>query len=81
VSYRAKLVLLGVVLVAILYVFISPMPELAATSTLKFPVFPLIFIVLILLSPTGSPRPAGFLSDASWFDGNILLVRTCVRLC
>jgi hypothetical protein len=81
VSRRAKLMLLGVVLAAILYVLISPLPELAATSTLKFPVFPLILIVFILLSPTNSFGLTGLFGDASRPECNILLARTCVRLC
>ena len=81
VSHRAKLVVLGVVLGAILYVLISPLPELAATNTLKFPVFPLILILLILLSPTDSPRLVTHSGEADWSDCHILLGRTCVMLC
>jgi uncharacterized membrane protein len=81
VSYRAKLILLGFVLVAILYVLISPLPELAVTSTLKFPVFPLILIVLVLLAFTGSSRLLGMFGDVGTSDSHVLLARSCVMLC
>jgi hypothetical protein len=47
VSGRLKFLLLIVVVAAILYVLISPLPELAATSTLNFPVLPLIIVFLV----------------------------------
>jgi hypothetical protein len=47
VSGRLKFLLLVVVVAAILYVLISPLPELAATSTLNFPVVPLIIVLLV----------------------------------
>lgn len=81
VSCRAKLLLLGVVLVAILYVLISPLPELAATKLLKFTVFPFILVVVILLSPTDSSRLLGLLGDASTSDCHILVAQSCVMLC
>lgn len=59
VSGRLKFLLLMVVVAAILYVLISPLPELAATSTLNFPVLPLIIILivpnLVDLTRTASP--------------------------
>ena len=45
---RAKLILLCVVIAAILYVLISPLPELAAT-TLKLPIFSLILVVVLVI--------------------------------
>ena len=83
VSYRAKLILLGFILAAILYVLISPLPELAATSTLKLHLFPLplILVVLILLSPCCGIRPARLSDDAPWSDCQFFLGRNCVMLC
>jgi len=80
VSDRAKLILLAIVLAGDFVCVDSPLPELAATSTLKFPAFPLI-LVFILLSPTGSSQVTRLVGDGSWPDWNILLTRICVRLC
>jgi len=79
---QAKLILLCVVIAAILYVLISPLPELAATSTLKLPIFSLILVVLLLI---------GFGLEIPLFrwrqrvvcfsECHLLLAFTCVRLC
>ena len=79
---QAKLILLCVVIAAILYVLISPLPELAATSTLKLPIVGLIFVVVLLI---------GFRLEiplSPWYEQvvccsghNSLLAFTCVRLC
>ena len=79
-NYRAKVVLLGVVLAAILYVLISPLPELAATSSLQFPVFAAV-LVLLLLGPVASPRLACLLRTPFLYERHGLLARSCVRLC
>ena len=47
VNGRLKFLLLMVVVAAILYVLISPLPELAATNILNFPVLPLIIVLLV----------------------------------
>ena len=80
VSYRAKLVLLGVVLAAIMYVLISPLPELAATSSLKLVVLPLLLIMLILISG-GDSRPHRIRSNFDWPNSQIWLAQSCVMLC
>ena len=79
-SGHLKFLLLLVVVAAILYVLISPLPELAATSTLNFPVFPLVIVVLLLqdlvrsLFRSGAPT-----ADISLDDD--LPSRNCVLLC
>lgn len=47
VNGRLKFLLFMVVVAAILYVLISPLPELAATNTLNFPVLPLMIVLLM----------------------------------
>jgi hypothetical protein len=82
VSSRTKLTVLAVVIAAILYVRISPLPELAAHSAIKSPV--IMFMTLVIL----------FFGSVLEFPGSIwrvltivsaerdtLLARTCVRLC
>jgi len=81
VSYRAKLVLLIVVLGAILYVLISPLRELAATSNLKFAVLPLLFIVLILSSHAAGVQLLRIWRNLGFTNSQILLARSCVMLC
>jgi len=81
VSYRAKLVLLIVVLGAILYVLISPLPELAATSNLKFAVLPLLLIVLILCSFATGSRVLEIWRNLGFTNSQLLLARSCVMLC
>jgi hypothetical protein len=81
VSYRAKLVLMVVVLAAILYVLISPLPELAATSNLKFAVLPLLLIVLILLAQASDSRPLRIWGNLACANSQTLLARSCVMLC
>jgi hypothetical protein len=77
---RTKIILLGAVIAAILYVLISPLPELAATSTLKFPLLPLVLIVLLLgaqLPSSGFVRWARITAvserDILWSRNRILL--------
>ena len=81
VSCRAKLILLGVVLVAILYVLISPLPELAATSNLKFAVLPLLLIVLILSAGAYGSRPLRIWGNVGCTNSQTLMARSCVMLC
>jgi len=77
-----KVILLGVVISAILYVLVSPLPELDATSTLNFPVFPLM-LLSILIPGFGLPN-----SLLGWWgrvallsERDILQGKTCVMLC
>ena len=80
VSGRLKFLLLMVVVAAILYVLISPLPELAATSTLNFPVLPLIVILIVpnLVDLARTPPP-GQITDV-WVDED-LPSRNCALLC
>ena len=81
VSYRAKLALLSVVIAAILYVLISPLPELAATSASGLPVFTLILLVLLLAVPPSLSRLAGCSRAVTFLERDTLLAQECVRLC
>ncbi len=79
VSRRLKFILLMVVVAAMLYVLISPLPELAATSTLNFPVLPLAIILLVqnLAVCVRGSAPQG--TDVSLDDD--LPSRNCALLC
>jgi len=81
VSDRAKLILLLVVIGAILYVLISPLPELAATSTLKFPVVLVILIVFLLSASICSCAPVSQLGITTVSERDILWSRNPVFLC
>ena len=82
VSYRAKLTLLTVVMAAILYVLISPLPELAATSALHLPVFALtVLVVLFLACPSEASRFSSYARVVGFVERDTLLARECVRLC
>lgn len=78
-SDRLKFLLLVVVVAAILYVLISPLPELAATSTLNFPVVPLI-IALIVPSLVNMARTPAVQITHVWLDED-LPSRNCAFLC
>jgi hypothetical protein len=78
VSGRLKFLLLLVVVAAILFVLISPLPEPAATSTLNFPVLPLI-IVLIVPNLIDVARTPAVHTDV-WLDED-LPSRNCALLC
>ena len=80
VSSRAKQALLGGVIVAILYVLISPLPELDASHLLHFPAVSLIFVVLLLISPLAPPLPR-HLRFTFPGERDTFLAQTCVRLC
>jgi hypothetical protein len=77
-----KAILLGVVVVAILYVLISPLPELDATSALNFPVFPLMLLSILI---PGFCLPTPVLAwcgrGASLSERDTLQAKTCVMLC
>jgi hypothetical protein len=77
-----KAILLGVVIAAILYVLISPLPELDATSRLNFPLFPLM-LLSILMPGFCLPIPelAWWGRIASLSERDILQAKTCVMLC
>jgi hypothetical protein len=79
VSGRVKWILLLVVLGAILYVLISPLPELAATSTLNFPVLPVIIVVLLQQVLSALLAPGLPITDGS--PDKDLPSRNCVLLC
>ena len=80
VSGRLKFLLLMVVVAAILYVLISPLPELAATSTLNFPVLPLIIILMVPnLVDLARTAPPVHITDV-WRDKD-LASRNCALLC
>ena len=81
VSYRVRLAVLSVVIAAILYVLISPLPELAATSALDLPVFALILLVLFLTEPSPVSRLAWGMGAVTFLERDTLLARECVRLC
>lgn len=79
VNRRLKFLLLMVVVAAILYVLISPLPELAATSTLNFPVLPLLIVFLVqnLVICVRASAPQS--TDVSLDDD--LPSRNCALLC
>ncbi len=79
VSGRLKLALLAVVIAAILYVLISPLPELAATSTLNFPVLPSIVAFLAPKLLDLGRTPAVQITDV-WLDED-LPSWNCALLC
>ena len=77
-----RAILLGVVIVAIVYVLISPLPELDATSTLTYPVFPLILLSIVMPGFfLHIPASAWCPRFASLSEGDILQAKTCVMLC
>jgi hypothetical protein len=79
---RGKLILLGVVIGAILYVLISPLPELAATSTLKLPGFGLILLIVLLIGPPPEIHLSPWYEQIVCFcERHSMLAFTCVRLC
>ena len=80
VSGRLKFLLLVVVVAAILYVLISPLPELAATSTLNFPVIPLIIVVLVVPNLVKVTRTSAVQITDVWLDED-LPSRNCALLC
>ena len=79
-SNRAKQAILGGVIAAILYVLISPLPELHATHLLNLPPAALIFVVLLLMSPVPPPL-TWHLRVVFLGERDTLLAQTCVRLC
>ena len=82
VSARAKLLILTGVIAAILYVLISPLPELDATHLLHFPPQALTLLALLLFPLPSAQRLPGWLRrDAFVADGDCLIAQTCVRLC
>jgi hypothetical protein len=82
VSSRAKLILLGLLIAAILYVLISPLPELAATSSLNVHLFSLVILIIILITPPGAEARHELLRNLSfWREFSDFLDRSCVRLC
>ena len=81
-SNRTKLTVLAVVIVAILYVRISPLPALAAHSAIKSPV--ILFMTLVILffgSVLEFPCSIWRVPTIVFVDRDTLLARTCVRLC
>jgi hypothetical protein len=77
-----KAILLGMVIVAILYVLISPLPELDATSTLNFPILPLMLLSILMPGfclPTAVLAWCGRVASVS--ERDILQGKTCVMLC
>lgn len=79
VNGRLKFLLLMVVVAAILYVLISPLPELAATNILNFPVLPLIIVLLVQNLVISVWASAVQIMDVSLDDD--LPSRNCVLLC
>ncbi len=79
VNGRLKFLLLMVVVAAILYVLISPLPELAATNILNFPVLPLIIVLLVQNPVISVWASAVQIMDVSLDDD--LPSRNCVLLC
>ncbi len=79
VNGRLKFLLLMVVVAAILYVLISPLPELAATNILNFPVLPLIIVLLVQNLVITVWASAVQIMDVSLDDD--LPSRNCVLLC
>ena len=81
-SSRTKLTVLAVVIAAILYVRISPLPELAVHSAIKSPV--IMFMTLVILffgSVLEVPGSIWRVPPIVSADLDTLLARTCVRLC
>lgn len=78
---RTKLAVLGVVIAAILYVLISPLPELDATHLLNFPVMSLVLLVVLLLMPPEPSRLPWLRRPAYVGEREVLLAETCVLLC
>jgi hypothetical protein len=79
VNGRLKFLLLMVVVAAILYVLISPLPELAATNILNFPVLPLIIVLLVQNLVISVWASAVQIMDVPLDDD--LPSRNCVLLC
>jgi hypothetical protein len=69
------------IIVAILYVLISPLPELAATSTLRFPVLPLLLIVLLTGALVAPERRVFWLRITPVSERDILWSKNPVLLC
>lgn len=73
--------LLAVVIVAILYVLISPLPELDAAGTIRSSLLPYAFVLywaLFLASFVFSFSLAGLPSS---FSDDDILKKNCARLC
>jgi len=81
VSSRAKQAVLGGVIAAVLYVLISPLPELDATHLLHFPAAGLIFFVVLLLISLPTPPLPWYRHLALSGERDTFLAQTCVRLC
>ena len=80
VRLRGKPVLVFVIVLAVLYVFISPLPEMAATKScphLAFLAASLLCMLFLIFDPL-SPHVSGQLSVAGHGLRRSLL---CVRLC
>ena len=81
-SYRTKLTVLAVVIAAILYVRVSPLPELAAHSSLKSPVMAFMTLVILFFdSLLEFPRSIWRTPAMIVGERDTLLARQCVRLC
>ena len=79
---QAKLILLGVVIAAILYVLISPLPELAAVSTLNLPDFALVLLLMLGIGSTLEiPLFTWHEQIVCFSEHHSTLELTCVRLC
>ena len=76
---NAKFVILLAAVAAILYVLISPLPELAATNTLNFPVVPLMMV--LLLQSLHDLLLAFVKRNTSTLLDGYLRSRNCVLLC
>jgi len=81
VSGRTKLILLCAIIAAILYVLISPLPELAATSTLKFPVLPLLLIIPLTGALVAPERRVFWSRITQVSERDILWSKNLVLLC
>ena len=81
-SNRTKLTVLAVVIAAILYVRISPLPELAAHSALKSPVVTFMTLVILFFgSLLEFPRSILRVPVMVMGERETVLALTCVRLC
>lgn len=81
-SNRTKLTVLAVVIAAILYVRISPLPELAAHGAIKSPIISFMTLVILFFASVLEPPHLVWHAPKVILDNrDTLLALTCVRLC
>lgn len=82
VSSRAKAVVLLFVVSAILYVLISPLPEMAATRSAPFSVLVFLLVVVVFLPPSDLvPSMFPGITRSTLQECSDLQAALCSRLC